>query len=111
MQRPRVIDKTTTPDGETLTLLEHAGDHFLQLGTLTLMSSAAHHSERHMAEIGCAALAARPGARVLVGGLGMGYTHKALSGVPFRVAERVESLSAISTPRIPLPPGTSVSAL
>lgn len=87
MQAPRVIDTAKTPDGETLTLLEHAGDHIVRVGGLTLMSSAAHHSEEHMAEIACAGLAkvdgftgsdGRPAARVLVGGLGMGYTLRAV---------------------------------
>jgi len=78
MQPPREIDRTTTPDGEMLTLLEHAGDHIVRVGGLTLMSSAEHHSEEHMAEIACAALAERRVARVLVGGLGMGYTLRAV---------------------------------
>lgn len=39
-----------------------------------LMNSRAHASEQALAELGCAQLAKRPNARVLVGGLGMGYT-------------------------------------
>ncbi len=78
MQAAREIDRTTTPDGETLTLLEHAGDHIVRVGGLTLMSSAEHHSEEQMAEVACARLADRATACVLVGGLGMGYTLRAV---------------------------------
>lgn len=39
-----------------------------------LMNSRAHGSEQALAERGCAAIAGQAGARVLVGGLGMGYT-------------------------------------
>lgn len=78
MQAPREIDRTTTPDGETLTLLEHAGDHIVRVGGITLMSSAEHHSEEHMAEVACAGHGERPTARVLVGGLGLGYTLRAV---------------------------------
>jgi len=46
----------------------------MALDGVPLMSSAAHYSEEHLAEIGCAGLAERPNAHVLVGGLGMGYT-------------------------------------
>jgi spermidine synthase len=42
------------------------------------MSSRAHGSEEAMAELACADLATRAGARVLVGGLGMGFTLRAV---------------------------------
>lgn len=43
-----------------------------------LMSSRVHGSEEVMAEVGCAGFAARSGMRVLVGGLGLGYTARAV---------------------------------
>lgn len=73
-----MLEQTTTPGGETLTLLEHTGDLLVKLDGLTLMSSAAHHSEERMAEIACPEWGGREGARVLVGGLGMGYTLRAV---------------------------------
>ncbi len=78
MQPTHLIAQTTTPDGKAVTLLEHAGDYFVQVDKLGLMSSAAFHSEQHMAEVGCVGLSKRAGVRVLVGGLGMGYTLRAV---------------------------------
>ena len=77
MKPTRVLDEATTPDGQRLTLREHDGDHFIQVGPIVLMSSAAHHSEKRMAELACEGLDKRPGVRVLVGGMGMGYTLRA----------------------------------
>ncbi len=90
MRPTREIARTTTPDGETLTLLEHAGDHIVRVGGITLMSSSAHHSEEHMAEIACESIAEQSRARVLVGGLGMGYTLRA-------VLDRVASDACVVT--------------
>ena len=42
------------------------------------MSNMAHHSEEHMAVIGCEGLRDKTDARVLVGGLGMGFTARAV---------------------------------
>ncbi len=39
-----------------------------------LMNSRVHGSEEALADLGCASVAGRPGCRVLVGGLGMGFT-------------------------------------
>lgn len=72
------IDATKTPEGRELVLTLEEGYYVLTLAGVPLMSSAAHHSEEHMAEVGCPALKDRPKARVLVGGLGMGYTLRAV---------------------------------
>ena len=42
-----------------------------------LMNSAYHRSEEKLAVYGCAGLARKPGVRVLIGGLGMGFTARA----------------------------------
>jgi spermidine synthase len=42
-----------------------------------LMNSASHRSEQKLAVYGCAGLVRRPGARVLIGRLGMGFTARA----------------------------------
>jgi len=44
------------------------------LGGGVLMNTRAHGSEDALAEIACKKIANRPGARVLIGGLGMGFT-------------------------------------
>ncbi len=77
MGKSRVIDRAVLPSGEELTLLEEAGFFMVRADGVPLMSNRAHHSEEHMATVGCAGLAEKPGARVLVGGLGMCYTARA----------------------------------
>jgi len=72
------IASTRTPDGQTLALTREEGYYVLTLAGTPLMSSAAHHSEEHMAAVGCEGLERRGNARVLVGGLGMGYTLRAV---------------------------------
>lgn len=65
---------TRTPDGSTLTLQEHDGDTFLKLDGRQLMSSAASSSEILLAEIACAFRPALARPRILIGGLGLGFT-------------------------------------
>lgn len=74
---PRMKPTTTlatcrTPDGSLLVLQHHDGQHFLRIDGVPLMSTTAAASEQHMAEIACAALPATP--RILIGGLGFGFT-------------------------------------
>ena len=52
-------------------------DFLLTIGGRVLMSSAAHRSEAALAERACAGLRDRRRARVLVSGLGMGFTLRA----------------------------------
>jgi spermidine synthase len=55
------------------------GDHdfLIVIGGRVLMTSAARRSEEALAELACAALRERAAPRVLVGGLGMGFTLRA----------------------------------
>ena len=78
MSQRELLDEAHTPGGEPLTLTFEGGQYAVDIAGLLLMSSEAHHSEEHMAEIGCRDVRARHGARVLVGGLGMGYTLRAV---------------------------------
>jgi spermidine synthase len=57
-----------------MTLNEHDGDFTIDLGRDTLMSSRQNESELELARIGCARLTERRNPRVLIGGLGLGYT-------------------------------------
>src|SRR5688572_5031867 len=76
--KPReVLDVTTTPDGEKLELAREAGHYVLRVAGKVLMSSAAYGSEQAMAQVAHEALGPRPSPRVLVGGLGMGFTLRA----------------------------------
>lgn len=72
MKKTTILATSKTPDGETLTLLEHDGHHFLKVGGVQLMSTNAASSEQQMAELGCDNLPSKP--RVLIGGLGFGFT-------------------------------------
>lgn len=68
------VAATVTPDGSPLSLWQHGTDWSIRAGAAELMSSRMHGSEEVMASL---AKAERPGARVLVGGLGMGFTLRA----------------------------------
>jgi spermidine synthase len=61
-----------TPDGEPLLLQEHDGQYFMKVGGVQLMGTNAYSSEKEMADLACTNLPR--GARVLIGGLGFGYT-------------------------------------
>ena len=52
-------------------------DFLITIGGRVLMTSAAHRSETELARLACAAVAERPRAQLLLGGLGMGYTLRA----------------------------------
>ncbi len=71
----REIARAAVPGEEApLVLAQRDREFVIRVGARALMSSAAHGSEEALAERALAALAATAGARVLVGGLGMGYT-------------------------------------
>jgi spermidine synthase len=74
------IAETHAPDG-TLLELRRRGDEFLiRSGGFDLMSSEDAASSRSLATLGCAHIdKERPG-RVLIGGLGMGFTAQAALG-------------------------------
>jgi spermidine synthase len=74
MKITHTLATSTTPDGERITLHEHDGHYFLKVAGLQLMSTTASSSEEQMAELSCVNLPAKP--RVLIGGLGFGFTLK-----------------------------------
>jgi spermidine synthase len=57
-----------------MALYQRDAEFVIRVGSVALMSSAAHGSEEALAESACERLEGRAGARVLVGGLGMGFT-------------------------------------
>ena len=67
----------TAPDGQPLELRRRGAEYRIRAGRHELMSSDDESSSRAVAELGCAHIAAGGAARVLVGGLGMGYTLRA----------------------------------
>ena len=78
MKKTILLDQATTPDGRLMTLHEHDGVFMIRVDGVELMSTRQHHSEEKLAELACAHLHARSSAaRVLIGGLGLGFTLRA----------------------------------
>ncbi|MDB4905968.1 MAG: hypothetical protein JWO05_752 [Gemmatimonadetes bacterium] len=74
MKRTERLGQATAPDGSVLSLFRHDRDFYIRVDGIELMSTRRHHSEDRLAELACEPLADRPHARVLVGGLGLGFT-------------------------------------
>ena len=70
------VGETTTPDGSKFTLHQHDGDFFLRLNGIQLMSSTWTLSERLLADYACPESAPIKVKRVLIGGLGLGFSLK-----------------------------------
>ncbi|MEO7455192.1 MAG: spermidine synthase [Gemmatimonadaceae bacterium] len=77
MKKFEKLGEATTPEGTLLTLHRHDGDYLLRADGGELMSTRRHHSEDRLAEMVCEPLRETPNARVLIGGLGLGFTLKA----------------------------------
>ena len=90
-----LLDTAATPDGRgQLTLHRRGQEYSIRVDRQELMNSRQHGSEEAMARLACAALTARECPRVLVGGLGMGFTLAAANaclpkGAHIDVAELV----------------------
>jgi len=76
MQPWRTIDRVETPEGPLELRQRGERDFLITVAGRILMTSVAHRSEEALARIACAPLTG-PRPRVLVGGLGMGYTLRA----------------------------------
>lgn len=74
-KRLTLIDTAAIPGGGELRLFQE-GEHFsIKIaGSGDLMSTRMHGSEDALAALACRRLAARPAPRVLIGGLGLGFT-------------------------------------
>jgi spermidine synthase len=72
----RTLAETRTPDGSRLTLHEHDGEHFMKLNGRQLMSTSSTASELLLAQEACARISPTDEARLLIGGLGLGFTLK-----------------------------------
>ncbi len=74
------LGEARTPDGSVLTLYRHDGSYLICANGIELMSTRRHLSEDRLAEVACEPLRERAGARVLIGGLGLGFTLRAALG-------------------------------
>lgn len=79
MAKPwKTIATIPTDEGPLELRQRGAKDFLITLGGLVLMNSLANRSEIVLGQLGCRHLKEHPAPRVLVGGLGMGYTLRAV---------------------------------
>jgi spermidine synthase len=78
MSRPwQVLERVETAVGPLELRRRGERDFLMTLAGRVLMNSAAHRSEVALADLAAAAIAGRAAPRLLIGGLGMGYTLRA----------------------------------
>jgi spermidine synthase len=68
------LGQARTPDGTLMELFRHDGAYLIRADGVELMSTRRHLSEDRLAELACSPLRDTPRARVLIGGLGLGFT-------------------------------------
>lgn len=104
----RTLDEAEVPgEPQPLVLLQRGDEFVVRRGTVALMGSGMHASEDRLAAAACEAIAARPQPRVLVGGLGMGFTlAAALQALPAQATVVVAELipAVVAWNRGPLAP-------
>jgi len=75
LMKPTIkVAETIAPDGKPFRLFKHDKDYFLYMGQRQLMCTRKTHSEEMLAEIGCSFSDKRKKIRVLIGGLGLGFS-------------------------------------
>jgi spermidine synthase len=93
MKASVVVAETTTPGGARLSLHRRDAVFVMRIGGEELMSTLRTRSELRMAELGCERLGRAGRAKVLVGGLGFGFTlRRVIELVPDHVHVRVVEL-------------------
>ncbi len=80
MKKWTTVDQALTPDGKSISLHEHDGSYAIRVDGIPLMSTRQHASEEKLAELACAHVHGIRRARVLIGGLGFGFTLRAVLG-------------------------------
>ena len=73
-----LLDETAVPDaGGSMKLYQRAFEYSIRVNSEELMNSRMHGSEDALAEMACDKIRERDQVRVLIGGLGMGFTLRA----------------------------------
>lgn len=76
------LDRATIPgEGGELRLKRRGREFSIMLGSTELMNSRLSGSEEALATLSCERIAGRKNARMLIGGLGMGFTLRAALGI------------------------------
>ncbi len=76
-----LVDTATIPGGGALRLMRRNTEFSIRLDGNELMNSRLSGSEQALATLSCDLIAARPQSRLLIGGLGMGFTLRAALAV------------------------------
>ncbi len=93
-----LLDSAQVPgDGGEIRLYQRGTEYSIRVGSYELMNNRVHGSEDALASIACERLRDRDAARVLVGGLGMGFT---LAGVLEEVGPRSNVVVAELVPAV-----------
>jgi spermidine synthase len=93
MKAWEVLGEASTPDGTDIQLRRRDDEYLILANGKPLMSSRLHGSEEALATLGCRRARALEQPRVLVGGLGMGFTLRAVLDVlPFDAVVTVAEL-------------------
>jgi spermidine synthase len=93
-----LLDSAQVPgDGGEIRLYQRGSEYSIRIGSYELMNNRVHGSEDALASIACERLQDRDAARVLVGGLGMGFT---LAGVLKDVGPRSAVVVAELVPAV-----------
>jgi spermidine synthase len=83
VKKNEILASTITPDGMRMTLSLHDRNYYIEVDGQGLMSTRAPGSEKEMADIAARELAGNRTPRVLIGGLGLGFTlGAALDALP-----------------------------
>ena len=77
MKRMERLGEARTPNGTLISLYRHDGAYLIRADGVELMSSRRHLSEDRLADAACTPIRERTGVRVLIGGLGLGFTLRA----------------------------------
>jgi len=77
MKKWDLLAEVTTPDGSQMTFHTNGDDKVIRVNGRELMSTRHHFSEEQLAVMACRPLSAHKNVRVLIGGLGLGFTLRA----------------------------------
>lgn len=91
------LGEVDAPGGGKLTLHRRGHEYAIRVDGKELMGNRQHGSEDALARLGCEGLSQQPKARVLIGGLGMGFTVRAALDVlrPDAKVEVAELIPAV----------------
>ena len=78
MHQTRILDSVVTADGRELVLYQRDELFTIRIDDVELMSNRSYGSEEKLARLGFEVLGPRTAPRILVGGLGMGFTLRAV---------------------------------